>query len=139
MLKILQGSFGSMLIKNLKMRILIPKLPQTFQNSFCTCLRCTSSYKTTFLMKLPSKGAFYWTMSQLIPWTMRDLILNLPLSFLIIAQPLKKLFKIRKLSLVDKFPGNRNNFSDKPYLKQQNNGDRFFKGTVYVPTKKTCP
>ena len=53
--------------------------------------------------------------------------------FLIIAQPLKQLMKIRKMPLVDKFPGNQNNFSDKPYLKQPINGGRFSKGTVYVP------
>ena len=56
--------------------------------------------------------------------------------FLIIAQPLKQLMKIRKMPLVDKFPGNQNNFSDKPYLKQPINGGRFSKGTVYVPTQK---
>ena len=43
------------------------------------------------------------------------------------------------MPLVDKLLGNQNNFSDLPYLKQQRNGGWFSKGTVYVPTKKTCP
>ena len=40
------------------------------------------------------------------------------------------------MPLEDKFLGIQNNFSDKPYLKQQINGGKFFNGTVYVPTKK---
>ena len=45
-------------------------------------------------------------------------ILNLPLSFLIIAQPLKQLWKIRKIPLVDKLSGHQNTFPEKPYLEQ---------------------
>ena len=91
--------------KTLEWGYRIPKLPQTPQYQFWSCPRFTLAYVAKNLFKFFSERIFIWTTSELFPSNMRKFDPRLAPEFLNIAQPLKQLYKIRKMPQVNKLFG----------------------------------